>query len=254
MKKILKEIYSFCKKAKNEGTAFANGCIDYPPRVKFILGILKKYEIKNCVDSFATEVHPDINFHNIILPGKSSYIVIAHHDIVNPKSENANDNSASVINAIYLKSLVPEAIVVLTDCEEVGMYGAKRLAEQIKEGIFGDIKGVINLELSGAGGKSLLVGDYPGPLTEKIKMIFGATVFPTPGNESIQFRKEGIDSTVINPLPITEKSKSGMKVNEGYLDNSSWERCHTEEDSLEFISTQDMHEFVTKILVPLIKE
>jgi hypothetical protein len=253
MKKILKEIYPFCKKARNEGTAFANGHIDYPARVKFLVNLLEKFSISHFVDSFATEVHPMINFHNIVMPGKSSYIVIAHHDIVNPNSDNANDNSASVINAIYLKSLVPDATVVLTDCEEVGMYGAKRLCEQIKSGLYGEIKGVINLELTGAGGKSIMIGDYPGSLNERIRILFEAPVFSTPPSDTVIFRREGIDSTVINPLPIVSENFSNMPTQGGYLDNSSWWRCHTEEDSVDQISIDDMHQFVTKILVPLIK-
>lgn len=253
MKRILKEIYPFCQKARNKGSAFANGYMDFPPRVQFLVQILEKYGINHFVDSFTTDVHSDINFHNIVMPGKSSYIVTAHHDIVNPESDNANDNSASVINAIYLKSILPEATVVLTDCEEVGMYGAKRLAEQILSGLFGEIKGVINLELSGLGGESIMIGDYPGPLKEKIRVMFGAPVFSTPANDSVIFRREGIDSTVINPLPVISENLSNMKVDGGYLDNSSWGRCHTTRDSLEFISTDDMHKFVTKILVPLIK-
>jgi hypothetical protein len=253
MKKILKEIYPFCKDARNEGTAFANGYMEYPARVKFLIDLLEKYSIPHFVDSFATDMHPDINFHNIVIPGTNPYMVIAHHDIVSPGSDNANDNSASVINAIYLKSISPDATVVLTDCEELGMYGAKRLAQQIKEGLFGNVKGVINLELSGLGGENIMVGDYPGALNDKIKDLFDAPVFRTPPNDAVIFRREGIDSTVINPLPVVSENVSGMPTQGGYFDNSSWFKCHTIYDSLDKISTDDMHNFVVKILVPLIK-
>lgn len=253
MKNILKAIYPFCRDARNEGSAFANGYMEYPNRVKFLVDLLEKNEIPHFVDSFTSEAHQDINFHNIVLPGKSPYIVVAHHDIVNCNSDNANDNSASVINAIYLKSIVPDVHVVLTDCEEMGMYGAKRLATQIKEGLFGEIKGVINLELSGAGGETFMVGDYPGPLNEKIQELFDAPVYSTPPSDTVVFRREGIDSTVINPLPLSSENKSDMPTKGGYLDNSSWWRCHTDKDSLDHISTDDMKNFVVKVLVPLVK-
>lgn len=254
MENVLDSIYDFCRKARNKGTSFANGDTDYPERVKFISNLLEKIGVYYFIDSFQEEIHEGINFHNVIIPGESPYIVIAHHDIVSPASDNANDNSASVINAIYLKTICPEATVVLTDSEEIGMYGAKRLSKQIKDGLFGDIKGVINLELSGVGGKNIMIGDYPGPLNSKITEMFGAPSFPTPPSDTVAFRKDGIDSTVINPLPLIKENKSDMKYGDMYFDNSSWWKCHTIYDSVDLISTKDMKEFVEEILLPLVKK
>ena len=61
---------------------------------------------------------PANNFYNIMLMGSSDKFVVAHHDIVNPASDNANDNSCSVINALTIKKLRPEINVVILDGEE----------------------------------------------------------------------------------------------------------------------------------------
>jgi hypothetical protein len=45
-------------------------------------------------------------------------MVVAHHD-VNNKIDNANDNSASVINAIMIKKLLPSINVILLDGENL---------------------------------------------------------------------------------------------------------------------------------------
>ena len=89
-------------------------------------------------------------------------MVVAHHDIANPSIDNANDNSASCINAIALKLLVPELNVVLLDGEEHGGIGSQRLSEKINSGDFGSIEWVLNLELTGKGGDLFFIGNYPG--------------------------------------------------------------------------------------------
>jgi hypothetical protein len=44
-------------------------------------------------------------------------MVVAHHDV--NKIDNANDNSASVINAIMIKKLLPSINVILLDGENL---------------------------------------------------------------------------------------------------------------------------------------
>ena len=133
MKGILESIEDFCK-ARNKGPVSRNG-FEKTPRVNFIISLLEENKIPYEVDEFRIERF-DCKGFNIILRGTSKRMVIAHHDIVNPNSDNANDNSASVINAIYLKSISPETNVVITEGEEMGFIGAKRLGEQILEGKF----------------------------------------------------------------------------------------------------------------------
>jgi hypothetical protein len=250
MDSILEAMYPFCREARNKGNASENGKAP-TPRVSFILALLEKFGIKKNIDAFSYTGRN--NFYNIILPGTSKYIITAHHDIMNPDSDNANDNSASVINAIYLKSLMPEARVVLTDGEEIGLIGATRLAEQINQGVYGDIEGVINLELSGLGGENFIIGDNPGKINDLIIEMFNPTVIKTPVSDTTAFRMAGIDSTVLNPLPLLTEGVSFISNDRGFLDNRSWSRCHTDEDSLDHISLDDMISFVNNILVPILR-
>lgn len=248
MHPILQSINEFCQ-VKNVGNAFYN-TLEPTPRVKFISDLLERYGIEYVIDEF-----DDLGtkLYNIVMKGESKRMVIAHHDIINPNSQNANDNSASVINAIYLKYLVPEINVVITDAEEVGFRGAKRLAEQITEGEFGEIEWVLNLELSGKGGKNFMIGSHQGKLTEHIKNLFDPPIHPTPGNDCYILSRYGIDTNVINPLPILLEGESSIKTSEGYLDNSSWWLCHSDDDTLDKISINDMEEFVSEVLVPIVR-
>jgi hypothetical protein len=247
MNKILESLAPFCQE-KNLGNATLN-TEEPTPRVKFLLSLLDELEIPYELDTFIVRETP---FHNIILRGTSNRMVIAHHDIVNPDSDNANDNSASVINAIYLKSLVPELNVVLTDGEEVGFVGANHLAKQILCGDFGDIEWVLNIELSGSGGKNFMIGAHQGKLTEHILGIFDAPVVQTPPSDCYAISKYGIDTNVINPLPMLLEGESGIKQGDSFLDNSSWYLCHSKADSLDKVSLKDMNEFVTEVLYPIV--
>ena len=138
------------------------------------------------------------------MKGDSTKMVVAHHDISNPNIDNANDNSASVINAIMIKKLSPETNVVLLDGEECGGIGSQRCSEQINEGYFGKIDWVLNLELTGRGGKYFFIGNYPGTLANHIKTIFDCPITNTPFNDSVTLRRYGIDSVVINLLSISK--------------------------------------------------
>jgi hypothetical protein len=204
------------------------------------MDLLEENKIPYELDEFHMESF-DCKGFNVILRGSNKRMVIAHHDIVNPNSDNANDNSASVINAIYLKSIFPQINVVITDAEEVGFLGSKRLGTQINEGKFGEIEWVLNLELTGKGGTNFFIGNYPGPLSERIKNIFNPPLMRTPGNDCLPLISMGIDATVINPLPISEK-ESVLENENGFLDVNMLNKCHSEIDNLDNISIKDKKE------------
>lgn len=245
---ILNSIYDFCK-ARNKGPTYMNGG-GKTPRVNFIIGLLEKNNILYEVDEFYIERF-DCKGFNIILKGTNKRMVIAHHDIVNPNSDNANDNSASVINAIYLKSIFPDVNVVITEGEEVGFIGSKRLGQQILDGKFGEIEWVLNLELTGKGGTNFFIGDYPGILSERIKEIFNPPFMRTPGNDCLPLISMGIDTTVINPLPLSQE-ESLLENENGFLDVKMLNKCHSEIDNLDNISVEDMKIFVENILFPIV--
>jgi hypothetical protein len=216
-----------------------------------------KYELDSFEDSSkAGWYNSDKNtYFNIIMKGSSNKMIVAHHDIVNPNIDNANDNSASVINVIATKKLKPEVNAVILDGEEIGGVGSNRLGKQIINGEFGDIEWVLNFELTGKGGKYFFIGDYPGPLTDKIKEMFDCPVVKTPFNDSVTLRKYGIDSTVINPLPpLPEGETSQVRFHDGkFLDFKLLYNCHSPNDSLSTISTEDMKEFVEKVILKILK-
>ncbi len=241
------KIYDLCK-VRNEGTIHKNGA-EPTPRVKFIIDLLQSEGIEYVLDKFE---YKETFAYNIVMKGSSSRMVVAHHDIVNPNVDNANDNSASVINAIMVKKLRPEMNVVLLDGEEVGGVGSQRVSEQINAGEFGEIEWVLNLELTGKGGKYFFIGNYPGPLSDRIKSMFGCPVVKTPFNDAVTFRKNGIDSVVINPLPPTDKETIVRWHEETYLDFRLLFNCHTPKDTLDTIDPLDMKEFVEEVVIKII--
>ena len=242
---IYDEIIAFCK-VKNKGTFMDNTEQMPTPRVQFIIEILEENEIPYDLNMFIRETQEGTNLYgwNVILMGTSNRMVTAHHDIVNPDSDNANDNSCSVINAIALKMEMPDLNVVLLDGEEVGGIGADHLSRQIVDGFFGDIEWVLNLELTGRGGKNFLIDATEGLLHDRVELMFPDTchVMGVPFNDSVIFRSHGIDSIVINPLPLLP---------DGRLDMSVLYLCHSMEDSIDKISTHEMKEFVEEVLIPI---
>jgi hypothetical protein len=243
------KIYDFCK-VRNFGSVYSNG--DKPtPRVQFLMDLLQSENIDYELDTYKSRGN---NCYNLILKGDSNRMVVAHHDIVNPNIDNANDNSASVINAIMIKKLMPHMNVVLLDGEECGGLGSQRVSDQINEGYFGKIDWVLNLELTGRGGKYFFIGNYPGVLSNHIKSIFDCPITNTPFNDSVTFRKNGIDSCVINPIPpLNEDKTSCVKWNDNtYLDYSMLYNCHSSKDSINTISVDDMKEFVEDVVLKIL--
>ena len=243
------KIYDFCK-IRNEGPIRYNDPQIPTNRVIFLLKLLKSESIPYELDIFP---YRETSAYNLILKGSSSKMVVAHHDIVNPDIDNANDNSASVINAIMIKKLMPEMNVILLDGEEYGGVGSQRVSNQIKSGYFGNIDWVLNLELTGKGGKHFFIGDYPGPLTNHIKSLFDCPIVRTPFNDSVIFRKNGIDSCVINPLPPTDKNTQVKWDETTYLQFDLLFNCHSSKDTIDTIDPKDMQEFVEEVVLKILK-
>ena len=243
------KIYDFCK-IRNFGGVYSNG--DKPtPRVQFLIQLLESEDINYELDTYQSKGN---TCYNLILKGESDRMVVAHHDIVNPNIDNANDNSASVINAIMIKKLMPKINVVLLDGEECGGLGSQRVSDQINDGYFNTIDWVLNLELTGRGGKYFFLGDYPGKLSNHIKSIFDCPITNTPYNDSVTFRRNGIDSVVINPIPpLNEGKTSCVKWNDDtYLDFSMLYNCHSSKDTIDTIDINDMKHFVEDVVLKIL--
>jgi Peptidase family M28 len=242
------KIYDFCK-VRNIGGTYSNSN-EPTPRVQFLMQLLESEGMDYELDTYQSRGN---TCYNLILKGDSDKMVVAHHDIVNPNIDNANDNSASVINAIMIKKLMPEMNVVLLDGEECGGLGSQRVSDQINDGYFNTIDWVLNLELTGKGGKYFFIGNYPGRLSDHIKSIFDCPITNTPYNDSVTFRKNGIDSVVINPIPPLNEGKSSVKWNDDtYLDFSMLYNCHSSKDTISTISVDDMKEFVEDVVLKIL--
>lgn len=252
---MYEKIYDFCK-VRNLGTVYDNDPENPTPRVQFLMDLLDSEGIEYELDKFETGggwLRTKSTGYNIILKGNSNRMVVAHHDVNNPNIDNANDNSASVINAIMVKKLMPHIHVVLLDGEEFGGLGSQRVSDQINEGYYGDIEWVLNLELSGKGGKHFFIGNYPGPLHDRILELFNCPVVRTPYNDSVTIRKNGIDSCVINPLPPLTEGKSNVKWDDDtYLDYKMLFNCHSPKDTVDTIDPKDMKEFVEEVVVKIL--
>ena len=118
-REILESLKDFCK-VRNLGTALENSA-EPSPRARFVMDLCERVGITYEIDYF---VSGGCHYHNIVLRGNSTRMVIAHHDIVNIESENANDNSASVINAILLNSY--KMVIINNDCFQISSTTIKK--------------------------------------------------------------------------------------------------------------------------------
>lgn len=239
----------FCAVRCSAPSIFGNGgIIDTNPRIIFLRKLLFDLDLEYEFDAWDLPLQNGdiVHLYNFYLKGTSNKMVIAHHDIANPNVDNCNDNSASVLNAIAAKILNPDLNVAITDCEEFGGKGAYRLSDKIRDGYFGEIEYVVNLELTAAGGLNFFTEDIAGSvLAKKVQTIFPNTpTVAVPFHDGMILRRRGIDSVVLNPLPLNDKGKLNMT----YLGY-----CHTPMDTISLANYDDMDIFVREVVTPLIK-
>lgn len=255
---IYNKIYDFCK-IRNGGRAYYNSPTSPPPRVIYLKKLLISYNIEFEIDKI---INNGITLYNIIIPGKSDKMIMAHHDVFNPNSDNANDNSCSVINAIAAKLLDNSLNVVITDGEEIGGVGAYHAAIKINSGYFGNIKYVLNLELTGIGGDKFFIGVkdvFNSSLANRISNIFkDAPIINPPFNDSYILNNHGIDSCVLTTLPELKHKNNkfidifDLKYGDILLDQEILFLSHSMKDSVNNISVRDMKIFVENVLMKIL--
>lgn len=252
---------------KAKGPWMDNPENELPARAQWIVKKAVELGFDVTVDTWYIGARP---LYNVLVHGKGPLMLMAHHDINNPKSENANDNSASIVNALLLKTLSPKVPICFTDGEEFGGFGAKRLAGRMLEkdmDFAPQARTVLNLELTGRGGKYFFVGkniNEQSQLSHFIADMFGNPVYSVPFNDSVILETMGIDSCVINPLPpLTESEKSWET---GYNDTNPIQYlgehlnkkvlylCHSKEDTVKKCSNRDMEEFIQEVLYPICRK
>lgn len=238
-------------------------------RACFIINALNEIGVPYTLDIFSeggVSLNPDeyngAKLVNIIVKfestsGKPAVVFCAHHDISNPKSQNCQDNSASVCNLLHLaakikakgQDLTRPVIIVFTDKEEFGGVGAHRMSMRLLAGDFGPIDYVINLELTGLGTGLWLDTDNSSyrsveatPLVQKFNELIGKENYhnvSTPFSDAVIFRGNGLDCLCIGILPNEQLVVGGRK--------ETWWLCHSMEDTIEKTDEIDMAIFVEKL-------
>jgi hypothetical protein len=189
--------------------------------------------------------------------GKPAVVFCAHHDVANSKSQNCQDNSASVCNLLHLaakikakgQDLTRPVIIVFTDKEEFGGVGAHRMSMRILAGDFGPVDYVINLELTGLGNQlwldtdnSIRMRTEETPLIQRFNEVIGKENYhevSTPFSDAVIFRSNGLDCLCIGILPEEQLATGGRK--------ETWWLCHSMDDTIDKTDEIDMALFVEKL-------
>jgi hypothetical protein len=251
----------------------------FSTNVMFIIDTLNKANVKSSIDIFKyhgssiSNWEHEINDHklvNIIAEPNpqaegAALLFVAHHDVANTRSENAQDNKASVSHLLTLANLIKNSkedlkrvILLFSDCEEFSAKGAYRFADNSKldrssgnpkilHNIYGEISGVINLELSGVGKviwsdcekniKDIELHDY-------LEKVFGGEIIKvhTPPSDVIAFRRNNYPTLCIGTLKEDDVKE-----------RNTWRLCHSINDTVDKCSRGDMKDF-TGFLFDLTKK
>lgn len=231
---IYNKIYDFCKVREVKTTSYN--------RYLFIINLLDELNIDYRI---IRGERGGYNFTNIFVPGDSDKFLSAHYDIINKRSDNANDNTASVINAIAYKLKNKDINLLILDGEEPPYFGAgsEIMSDYIRENEI-KVKWILNLELTGFG-RYFFIDDYNTDLSYHLKNLYkdDLVIIDTPFNDSTIFRKEGLESNVLTTFEM---------VNER-MDIDHLANCHSTLDSLSTIKVEDMKFFVENTLHDICK-
>jgi len=228
---IYNEIYNFCKIRDINKKNYSN-------RAKFVVSLLNKYNIQyKIIRTFNNNFNK--YFYNIFCLGSSNKFLSAHYDVANINVDNANDNSASVINAIAYKLKNPSINLIILDAEEPPFMGiGSKYASLYLKKYNIPVKWILNLELTGSG-EYFFIDKFETNLAKGIMDNFeNAFSVNTPFNDSYLFRRYGFESNVITTV--------NLKDNEPNMEILYY--SHSAADSVDKISTTDMRNFVNNVI------
>jgi hypothetical protein len=235
---IYNEIFNFCKIRDENRKKYSN-------RAKYIIDLLDRLGIKHkVIRSFHNSYKK--YFYDIFCFGSSDKFLSAHYDVVNIHADNANDDSASVINCIAYKLINPSVNIILLDGEEPPYMGAgSDMASNYlkKNGI--QAKWIFNLELTGVG-KRFFIDNVKTSLAEGIIKNFpDVLVTSTPFNDAVVFRSNGIISNVTTTFDLDDKGKPDL--------SHLWV-SHGLGDSANKMKPEDMKSFVENVVDVIVKK
>lgn len=255
---FLRELCAF----KANFNAFTNNINPITNRVEYIITQLIDAQIPFEVDKFQPALGvPDFveglpAFVNVYVQIEGTdttktTVFLAHHDVANMKSQNAQDNSASIANLLDLacqltnEKPVNNVVIAFVDAEEIvcpQICGAKRLSQQIKSGKFGDVKFSINLELTAQGNNYWMsYNTMPNTLADHITEILPTvTRVNTPYSDTYVLEMEGLVSVCVGSL--NDLNLHWAKQGRGC---KTWMMCHSPLDTFESQAVEaDMDLFV----------
>lgn len=233
----------------------------WTPRLQAIRDILDDCGIPFEVENFKVDRFvKDNTFTNIYASFRGTgedgpgLLFLAHHDIANPRSQNCQDNTASVSHLIKMMMYfhenppVRDVHIALVDTEEhVNPYscGNQILAAAVNDNRFGDIAMSINLELTGLG-RNIWVSSFERCRDSAIPFIeaLGANPVNTPYNDAAVMNAHGVASMCIGILPDSEWN--AIRTNRSYP--RTWALCHQIDDDISKINSDDMDEFTNKLI------
>jgi hypothetical protein len=235
---IYNEIYNFCKVRDEDRRKYSN-------RAKFLVDLLTRLGIEHKVVR-TKSLRYNKYFYNIYCFGNSNKFLSAHYDVVDIHVDNANDNSASVINCIAYKLKNPSINLLILDGEEPPFMGSGSTyaAKYLK---FNNIpvKWIFNLELTGSG-DHFFIDNADTQLSRCIQQKFpDVIVTGTPFNDAMIFRQFGFQSNVTTTVNLLEDGKPDMQV----LYHS-----HSIRDSVDKMSIEAMKNFVENVVDVIVKE
>lgn len=172
----------------------------------------------------------------------NTMVFLAHHDVVRPNIQNCNDNTASVSQLMYLANRLNmnrhamrnNVVVALVDHEETCdtlLSGASELSKHIKEGKFGNVVGVVNLELTSCGTHYWMnpEGIQDIAINRELENRGFNKVY-TPMNDAVNVNSWGVSAVCIGSFRdedyeiVVEKKRMGCDL---------WRSCHADDDTFE---------------------
>lgn len=231
----------------------------WTPRLLKIKDILDTLEIEYTVKHFIVPGFESRYFTNLYVSfntesTEKGLLFLAHHDINNERSENCQDNTASVCHILEMmknlknKTLSRPIHFAIVDSEEhvnFNCCGSQVLAEDIHNGNFGDIEVCVNLELTGLG-KHVWVSSFekfPDSCESTINTLDAIKV-RTPFNDAYVLSLHEVPAMCIGILDDRD-IEIAMK-SHGYP--RIWALCHSMEDTFDKISKEDMNVFQDKLI------
>lgn len=193
------------------------------------------------------------NFYRTIDVGAATTVVyMAHHDVANAQSQNCNDNTASVCHLLELakrfnrhrNQLTHNVVIAWVDHEErcsTELAGASQLAKQIKNGEFGNVVAVYNLELTACGTHYWYSDEKATPSMLATLDAFNFESVNCPINDAVHMKRNGVGAVCIGSYRaidryiVVETKRSGCEL---------WKSCHAEYDRYDLWAVQaDMKVF-----------